>query len=144
MNNNRFEMNQNILKVFSSVKISYLFEVNKTININKYGEFKYFNIFRANITDIENFILNLDALKVYTVIPLMSINKSIDDPYITLSKQILISKYSNPSIVHEFLINKLTRTGELYELGDLQYYWLTLKYKSVEFDFKEYSKFISK
>lgn len=38
------EMNENILKVFSSVKISYMADVNKTININKYGEFKYFNI----------------------------------------------------------------------------------------------------
>ena len=75
MNNNNLEMNQTILKVFSSVKISYLSEVNKTININKYGEFKYFNIFRVNITDIENFISNLDNLKVYTVIPLLSINK---------------------------------------------------------------------
>jgi len=74
----------------------------------------------------------------------MTINKSIDDPYITLSKKILITKYSNPLILHNFLINKIDRTDESFEFGELQYYWLTLKYKSIELDFNYYTKFISK
>jgi hypothetical protein len=140
-NNNKFE---NILKVFSSTQISLLSDVNKTINVNTYGEFKYFNIFRCNVRDIENFVLNLDSSKIYTVIPILSINKSFDDPYIILSKQLLITKYSSPLIVHEFLMTKYHRTDELFEIGDLQYFWLTLKYKPVEFDFENYRKFISK
>jgi len=62
MNNNKLEINQNILKGFSSTKISFLSDVNKSINVNKYGEFKYFNAFRCNIMDIKNFIFNLDSL----------------------------------------------------------------------------------
>jgi hypothetical protein len=113
-NNNINQMNDNILKVFSSKQVSFLADVNKSIQINKYGEFKYFNIFRINSTDIQNFLLNLDNQKVYTVIPIMSINKSVDDPFVTLSKQILVTRYSNPKIITQFLVNKINRTDELF------------------------------
>ena len=46
MNNNKLEINQNILKGFSSTNISFLSDVNKSINVNKYGEFKYFNAYQ--------------------------------------------------------------------------------------------------
>jgi hypothetical protein len=52
----------------------------------------------------------------------MSINKSIDDPYIILSKQLLISKYSDPTLLSKFIIDKITRTDELFEIGGLQYF----------------------
>lgn len=143
-NNNINQMNDNILKVFSSKQVSFLADVNKSIQINKYGEFKYFNIFRINSTDIQNFLSNLDNQKVYTVIPIMSINKSFDDPYFILSKQILVTRYSNPQIITQFLVNKINRTDELFSFNELQYFWVTLKYKAIDLDFDNYAKFISK
>lgn len=47
-------------------------------------------------------------------------NKSIDDPFVTLSKQILISRYSNPKIIHDFLLNKITRADDLFGFDELQ------------------------
>jgi hypothetical protein len=66
--------------------------------------------------------MNLEPLKVYTIIPILSVTKSFDDPYIILSKQILVTKYSNPSIIHQFLIDKYSRTDDMFEFGDLQYF----------------------
>lgn len=136
-NNNN---NNALLKAFSYNNISLLSDLHKSIKIDAYGEFKHFKMFRIEFEQITNFLDNLNS-DVYTVIPLISINNNINDPFFTLSRQILLTKYSSPVVITEFLIDKMNRANELFEIGDLQYYWLILKYKPMQLDFENFKKF---
>jgi hypothetical protein len=127
MNNNNNHNNNNdtptLFKVFSQNQISLLSDIHKSIKIDAYGEFKHFKMFRINFEQVSNFLDNLDNNKIYTVIPIISINNNIDEPFITLSRQILVTKHSNPVTVTEFLMEKFSKAELLFDMGDsLQYY----------------------
>lgn len=126
-----------------TVKINYLIDLDKIINVNKEGKFYYYNMFQINKDNIKNFIFNLDISKLYTVIPLISINRNIDRPYITLSRQILISHNSNHFLIDKFLNEKLNCFYE--EIGinnfDENKFYLIFKYKSVELNYRTYKTF---
>ena len=79
-------------------------------------------MFRNDLESIKNFISNLDKNKIYIFIPLMSIDKNINDPYFILSRQIMVTKHSNPLIICAFILNRLNKTDEMYCRADLQYF----------------------
>lgn len=49
--------------------------------------------------DIHSFIMNLKDDKIYIIIPILTANNMIDEPYIMLSQQILVTKNSNPKLL---------------------------------------------
>lgn len=134
-------MNPKLFELISTKEITYLKDVKKSIDINCYGEFKHFKIFRTQIEDIKNFLFNLDENKIYTVIPLISVNCRIDDPYLILSRQILVTKFSNPVIIHNLICEKLDISTEQFGIVDLQFFFTLLKYKPIEINFDSYNKF---
>jgi len=139
MNNN---YSPALFKVFSQNQISLLSDIHKSIKIDAYGEFKHFKMFRINFEQVSNFLDNLDNNKIYSVIPLISINNNIDEPFITLSRQMLVTKHSNPVTVTEFLIGKFSKAELLFDIGDsLQYYWLIFKNKPIQLDLENFRKF---
>src|ERR1700746_4106452 len=121
-NKNVLENNPKIFDLISTDNISFLCDIDNSIKINKYGQYKYFNIFRNDSDSIINFISNLDDNKIYMIIPLISINKRIDDPYIILSRQILITKNSSTTTIFNFIDDKIVKMKELYNIEELQYY----------------------
>ena len=56
---------------------------------------------------VEMFILNLDNTSFYTVIPFISKYGKVEDPHIILSRQILLTGYSNPKTVYDFIGEQL-------------------------------------
>jgi len=56
---------------------------------------------------MKNFYFNLEDKTLYTIIPFISVSCKTDDPFLTLSKQIILSKYSNYLTVNKFILNKL-------------------------------------
>jgi hypothetical protein len=144
MSNKKFwEMNPNILKLISTKEVTFLKEVNKTIIIDKNGEFKYFKFDSTWLTDIKDFISSLEDNKIYIIIPFVSMSCKIDDPYLILSRQILITKYSDPIIIHDYLYDKLDTAIDQFNIVDLNKldFNMFLKYKSVIFDFETHRKF---
>jgi hypothetical protein len=136
-------MNQNdldkLLKIISVERINFLKDIdNYAISINKKGMFKYFRNFKINNKQIKEFLALLDD-KLYTVIPFISVTSKIDDPYIILSKQILMSKYSDPNIIQNYLIDKYENSIEQFNINELDHFYLIFKYKSIEID--SYNKF---
>jgi hypothetical protein len=118
-----FQMNPKLFELISTKEITYLKDIKKSIDINCYGEFKYYKIFRTQIEDIKIFILNLDDNKIYTVIPLISVNCKIDDPILILSRQILITKFSNPVLIHKLVCDNLAISIEQFGIIDLQFFF---------------------
>jgi hypothetical protein len=101
-----------LLKRISINNISFLKDINKNIQINKNGKFKYLYINKYDFNKIIEFIENLEDNSIYTVIPIISIYGNDEDPHLILSKQILLSYYSNPNIINKYLIKQLDKTVE--------------------------------
>jgi|ERR1700744_197275 hypothetical protein len=123
-----------LLKSTSNVKIAFLKDVKSTIHFNKKGKFYYHYIPNMDFACIQQFILNLDT-NFYTVIPMLSINARSGDPHIILSKQILLTPYSNPKIFSEYLENQLEIVINDFEFGALdKFHYLIFKYKKVNLE----------
>src|ERR1700730_3493966 len=124
-----------IKKHLTTNNISFLVDFDKTINIDKSGKYYYFRIFNGCSDGIDNFLNNLKDDEIYLVNPLISINCKYNDPYLTLSRQFLISSESKPALIHKYLSNKLNQAEE--EFGfNIDNYFLLFKYKSVKLDYR--------
>jgi len=124
-----------LIKRISTDKITFLSDVNKHINTDKRGKFKYFYIPYFDEKGVVDFISKLDHNSVYTIIPLISIYGKNEDPHIILSKQILISNYSNPPIVSDFLFKQLEIANNDFAFNfEDNFHYLIFKYKKIIID----------
>jgi hypothetical protein len=129
MNNIKLEL----LKRISITNITLLKDVNKHIQINKNGKFNYFYIPNLDYNKIIEFIENLEDDSFYTVIPILSMHGKDGDPHIILSKQILVSSFSNPNLINHYLIRQLDKTLIDFDFNlDNKFHYLIFKYKKVE------------
>jgi hypothetical protein len=85
--------------------------------------------------DIRNFIINLESNKIYTLIPFVSIDCRVNDPFLTLSPQILITKNSDPLLLFNYLDDKINFAIDQFNIDRLENFYTVLKYKSVEITF---------
>jgi len=128
-------MNLNeIINNISTRDISFVFEVNKKIDINKFDKPYYFEMFRIELDYITNFINNLRDNEVYLINPKISVNNTTN-PYLTLSSQFLVTNKSNPELITNFLNFRLDMARDDFKF-EVDYYWLIFKYKKVELNYK--------
>jgi len=121
-----------LFKRTSNTQITFLKDIKNHIKTDKSGKFKYFYISYFQIKRIEDFILNLDDNSLYTVIPILSIFGKDEDPHLILSKQILITKFSNPLIIKEFLNDQLNKAFIEFDFNiDNKYHYLIFKFKKI-------------
>lgn len=134
-------INKKVYDVISNKDIAFLYELNYKLKINKNGKFKYFKMNNFELEDIKNFLNNLDHDKIFTLIPFISINDRVDEPFTILSQQILITKNSNPVLLANFIDSKISKTFELFNSNiDISFYTI-FKYKSIEIDYKSINNF---
>jgi hypothetical protein len=124
---------ENLKKYLSTNNISFLINLDKTINIDKSGKSYYYKIYRIELNEIKNFVLNLKENEVYIVNPIISINCKHNDPYLTLSRQFLITNKSNPNLIYNYLMDQLEIASNDFQFHD-DYYFLIFKYKKVQLD----------
>jgi|ERR1700677_116385 hypothetical protein len=127
-----------ILNLISTREITMLKDIDTTIKINKIGKFNHFYIPNMEIRGINNFISKLEVDSVYSVIPFVSMLGRANDPYIVLSKQILISNNSSSKVIQDYLDYKLNHAIQDFGLMNLDgsnYFQLIFKYKKVTLDF---------
>ena len=125
-----------LLKRTSNVKITFLKDVNKHIEVDKRGKFRYYYIPYFETIGFKDFILNLDSDSLYTIIPVLSIYGKEEDPHIILSKQILISNYSDHILIKDFLNKQLDKAIEDFNLDlDDRFHYLIFKYKKILINF---------
>jgi hypothetical protein len=92
-----------LLKLISINNITLLKDLDTHVYINKDGKFYYKDIPSLQLMSIINFINKLEDDQIYTIIPLVSTFGTNNDPHIVINKQILITKYSSPQLIHNFL-----------------------------------------
>lgn len=136
------EMNNKMFDLISTKEITYLKDLDKRININKYGKFYYYKFYELNNSKIWSFLNELDDNKKYILIPFISANNRPDEPYIVLSQQILVTNNSNSLLISEYINNKIIDTINLYKINSLENITFLFKYKSIKINFNENNKFI--
>lgn len=87
-----------------------------------------------------NFITNLNSNSLYAVIPIISINNNPNEPYIVLSRSILVSKYCNYWMVQYYIYAKYFKSLEDFGIDNLEDYRLVFKYKKVRLDIDQINK----
>lgn len=123
---------QNSLENTSTKTISFLKDVSINFKFDKKGKFYYYYIPISDHKYIYNYIHNLEKNSFYTMIPLISLNGLNEDPHLILSKQILLTNYSNPVILNQFILKQIDKAITDYEINlDNKYYYLIFKYKKI-------------
>jgi hypothetical protein len=76
------------------------------------------------------------------LIPFISKNNRIDEPYMILSQQLLVTLRSNPMVISHYINMKIEQSLTLYNIDELERFNIVFKYKEVKFQFDRYNKFI--
>jgi len=134
------EMKTKMFDIISTKEITYLKDLDKRIKINKFGKFNYWRIYEDRNSKVWQFLSELEDNKVYTLILMFSKNNRPDEPYITLSQQILITSKSNSLLMTYFINNKLKETINLYNISELEGI-IIFKFKPVKINFNEHNTF---
>ena len=123
---------KNITTNLSTKDISFLIDIDRNIEINKRNKAFYFKIFGLNLDQIQNFIYNIRDNDVLLIYPFISVSCKLSDPYLSLSRQFLITNKSNPTVIASYLYDQLEKCGNDFgfDLDDLDFY-LIFKYKKV-------------
>lgn len=98
------------LKMFDAISsrdVSYLWNLDKRIHVNKFGKFSYHNFTIFDKQELWQYFSNLQKEKIYAIIPILSINATPDEPYIVLSQTFLITRKSNYEIIYQHIQNKI-------------------------------------
>jgi len=128
-----------IKKYLSSKSITFLVDFDKTINIDKSGRYYYHKIFMGSSDGITNFLHNLKDDEIYLVNPLISIKCRYDAPFLTLSRQFLVSNESKPALIHQFIGSKFNQAANDFEF-DVDNFFLVFKYKSVKLEYRKFGE----
>jgi hypothetical protein len=129
-------MNINLFKNISREKITFLKDIDKSLNVYLNGEFKYFKIPLMDSKGIYDFIDEIDGDKLYLVIPFITHSCKLDDPFIILSRQILISRYSSEITIRNYLDYQLNKSIIDFGMSGLDKFYLIFKYKKVKLELK--------
>lgn len=139
------QLKQKMFDAISTKDISFLWNLDKRIDVNKFGKFSYHNFIEFDSGEMVRFLSDLEIGKIYAVIPILSKNVTPDEPFIVLSQTFLITIKSNHRIILEYINQKIFDSEDWYSIeryktgeSDLR---VTFKYKEVKFDYKEFSQF---
>ena len=123
------------MRSISKSKITFLIDLDKTINVNKEGKSRFHKMFLLEFDYIKDFIMGLDD-QVYMITPFVSTNCRLDLPYVNVSRQFLVTRDSNFTLIHNFLYDQLEMFKANFNMDDINddRYFLLFKYKSVQVD----------
>jgi len=129
-------MLKQFLKHISIKDITLMSDVHKDLFIDKSGKFHYYESKNFYMEFFYNFITGLSSNSLYTVIPIISVKNSPDEPYIVLSNSILVTKYSDYKLVHNYIFERYLKSKDSFEIIDDDFL-LVLKYKRVKLDINQ-------
>lgn len=118
------------LSAFSKESITYLSEQVTNKKLFQIGYYHFFKIPNLELEVLNDFLQILDFNKAYIVLPMLSTEGSIDDgPSLSLSKQILVTRHSDPIIISKFLLKQIKLAFKNYSIKNLDYYIVVFKFR---------------
>lgn len=129
-----------MFNLISTTEITFLTNLDRRIEINKNGKFNYHTFWIDNL-NIWSFLQSLEDRKIYTLIIFLSKNAKPDEPYIILSRQILITTKSNNILIRRYISTRFNETIDLYGIDSFEDWQITFKYKEIKFDLNKSYKF---
>lgn len=130
-----------LFNLVSTKEITLLKDLERKIWIAKKAKFEHAVFSELSDNSIYKFFSALERKRFYILIPFISINNKIDEPYLILSQQILISRYSDPMLLTNYINHKIEYSFDLFNINELEKYHIVFKYKQIEFDFTKYNEF---
>lgn len=119
--------------------VTFLSDINKEFFINQSNKSNYQEIRTFEMGYFYDFITNLSHNSLYTVIPMIYIKGKPDEPYLVLSKSILVTKYSDYKLIHHYIFERYLKSKDSFEIID-EDFLLVLKYKKVNFDKEQFER----
>jgi len=127
INNQTFD-----LSIFSKDKITFLTDQVNNKNLFKIGYYHFFKIPQLKIDILRDFLQILDFNKAYVVLPILT-NKAVigEGPILSLSKQILVTRDSNPLTISSFLLKQIEMACMNYGIDNLGDYTVVFKFRPI-------------
>jgi hypothetical protein len=130
-------MLKQFLKQISVNNITLMADVNKDFFIDKSGKSNYYVHNNFEMEYFSNFVNNLDSNALYSVIPLISVKKNLNEPYLVLSNTMLVTKYSSYREIHHYVYENYLQSIDDFGMDHLEDYNLVFKYKRVKIDINQ-------
>jgi hypothetical protein len=127
---------ENIYKLITQETITFMKDVDNHVEIRGIEKFKYCDIWDFNIQLIREFIYNLDDETIYTILPFVTISHKLKDPTLVLSKQILVTRYSNSETIYEYIFKQFELAEKHFNMGYIDRYNVYFKYRRITFSKK--------
>lgn len=122
-------------------EVTFLHNVHKDFFIDKSGKSNYFSFKEFDSYNFNNFISTLNSNSLYSIVPMISINNTQEEPYIVLSRTILVTKYSDYKTIHKYICDRFNFSLDLYKIDELEDYNIVFKFKKVRIDISQLRKF---
>jgi hypothetical protein len=130
-----------LFRLISTKEITLLKDLDRKIWITKKSKFNHTTFQELNYNNVYDFLCSLEHERFYILIPILSVNNCIDEPYVILSRQILITRYSSETLLINYINNKSRNSFEIFNIDNLEKFHIVFKYKEINFNFINYDKF---
>jgi hypothetical protein len=133
LKNNMIINNQSFdLSSFSKDNITFLTEMVNNKKLFKIGYYHFFKIPQLKLETLKDFLQLLDYNKAYIVLPILA-TAEIEGggPILSLSKQILVTRDSNPITMSNFLLKQIELACMNYGIDNLGNYTVVFKFRPI-------------
>src|ERR1700744_50285 len=119
---------------FSKDNITFLSEQVNNKKLFKIGYYHFFKIPNLELNILKDFFQILDFNKAYIVLPILATEETTGEgPILSLSKQILVTRDSDPTTISNFLFNQIEIACMNYGIDNLGNYTVVLKFRPIVF-----------
>lgn len=120
------------LNTFSQTNVTYLSEQVANKKLFKIGYYHFFKIPNLELGGLKDFLQILDFNKAYVVLPLLASEQTIGEgPILSLSKQLLVTRNSNPVIISNFLFTQIELACMNYGMDNIGNYTVVFKFRPI-------------
>jgi hypothetical protein len=118
------------LSTFSQTNVTFLSEQVQNKKLFKIGYYHFFKIPQLELDVLKDFLQILDFNKAYIVLPILTTPGTTgSDAILSLSKQILVTRDSNPIIISNFLMNQIEMACSNYGIENLENFLVVFKFR---------------
>jgi hypothetical protein len=120
------------LTAFSKTNITFLTEQVQNKKLFIIGYYHFFKIPNLEISILKDFLQILDFNKAYIVLPILTTEETKGDgPILSLSKQILVTRDSDPIVISNFLFNQIEIACMNYNIESLGKFTVVFKFRPI-------------